>query len=101
MRRVLDGMLGADPRLAAYVKYGSLQVGFQGDLASFVQHNKKQVRLMFGRGARIMGDFPHLEGTGPTARFMQLADVAEVDARANELAEVARAWCKLVERGSG
>ena len=97
MRRVLDVVLGADHRLTAYIKYGSLLVGFEGDLAAFVQYRKKQVNLMFGRGARIKGDFPHLEGTGPTARFMRFADVAEVDARANELAGVATAWCALVE----
>ena len=97
MRRVLEVGLGADPRLTAYIKYGSLLVGFEGDLAAFVQYRKKQVNLMFGRGARIKGDFPHLEGTGPTARFMRFADAAEVDVRASELAGVATAWCVLVE----
>jgi hypothetical protein len=97
MRRVLDVFLGADPRLTAYIKYGNLHVGFEGDLAAFVQANKKQINLMFGRGARIKGEFPHLEGSGPSARFMRFADVAEVDAHADELAAVARAWCGLVE----
>jgi Domain of unknown function (DU1801) len=101
MRRVLEVVLSADPRLAAYIKYGSLLVGLEGDLAAFVQANKKQVNLMFGRGARIKGDFPHLDGSGPSARFMHFADVAEVDARANELAAVAIAWCGLVERKPG
>ena len=97
MRRVLEAVLGADPRLTAYIKYGSLLAGFEGDFAAFVQYRKKQVNLMFGRGARIKGDFPHLEGTGRTARFMRFADVADVDERANELARVAKAWCLLVE----
>jgi hypothetical protein len=101
MRRVLEVMLGADPRLTAYIKYGNLHVGFEGDLAAFVQHNKKAVRLMFGRGARIKGDFPHLEGSGPTARFMSFADGVEVDAHARELAAVAKAWCRLVEQNAG
>src|ERR1700730_9553599 len=98
MRRVLDVLLSADPRLTAYIKYGSLNVGFEGDLAAFVQSSKKQVNLMFGRGARIKGDFPHLEGTGPSARFMRFADVAEVDGRAKELAAGASAWVALVEQ---
>jgi uncharacterized protein DUF1801 len=101
MRRILEVVLSADPRLAAYIKYGSLLVGFEGDLAAFVQADKKRVNLMFGRGARIKGDFPHLDGSGPSARFMHFADVAEVDARANELAAVAIAWCGLVERKPG
>jgi len=97
MRLVLDVVLGADDRLTAYIKYGSLLMGFEGDLAAFVQYGKKRVNLMFNRGARIKGDFPHLEGAGPSARFMRFADVAEVDAHADELAAVASAWCRLVE----
>ncbi|MGH2681198.1 MAG: hypothetical protein ACRDG8_12090 [Actinomycetota bacterium] len=50
---------------------------------------------MFNRGARIPGDFRHLEGDGPTARFMRFADQAEVETRARELEAVARAWCDL------
>ena len=69
--------------------------GYEGDLATFVQYNKPQVNIMFNRGARIPGKFPHLEGTGPTARFMRFNDVAEVNARAKELAAVVAAWCAL------
>jgi Domain of unknown function (DU1801) len=101
MRRVLDVVLGADDRLASYIKYGSLLMGFEGDLAAFVQADKKRVNVMFNRGARIKGDFPRLEGTGPSARFMRFADVAEVDARTDELAAVAKAWCRLVEGQPG
>ena len=98
MRRVREVILGADPRLTEYIKYGTLQFGYEGDLANFVQHDKKTVNLMFNRGARIKGDFPHLEGTHPSARFMRFADVAEVEARADELAAITRAWCEMVAR---
>ena len=67
--------------------------GYEGDLATFVQYNKPQVNIMFNRGARIPGKFPHLEGSGPTARFMRFKDAAEVDGRAKELAAVVAAWC--------
>ena len=39
------------------------------------------------------GTVMHLEGSGPTARFIRFKDVAEVDARAKELAAVVAAWC--------
>jgi len=92
MQRVREVILRADNRLTKYVKY----------MANFVQHGKKTVTLMFNRGARIKGRFPHLEGAGPSARFMRFADEKEVAARARELAEVARAWCMLtpVEKGN-
>jgi hypothetical protein len=51
---------------------------------------------MFYRGAEIPGDFPHLEGDGPTARFMRFDDLADVRSKANELRALAKAWCRLM-----
>lgn len=96
LRVVREVILHADPRMTEYVKYGTVQFAYEGDFASFVQHNNKQVSLMFNRGARISGSFPHLEGSGPSARFMRFANVAEVNRRAPELTRVVAAWCALV-----
>lgn len=95
MRRITEVILDADPRLTAYVKYGTATFAYEGDLAAFVQPKGKRVSLMFNRGARIPGDFPHLEGDGPTARFMRFADLAEVEALSDQLTAIARAWCEL------
>jgi len=95
LRRVRDVILRADPRMTEYLKYGTVQFAFEGDFANFVQHNEKKVRLMLNRGARIPGSFAHLEGSGPSARFMRFADVAEVDQRAGELTKIVSAWCSL------
>src|ERR1700693_5009332 len=78
MRRVREIILSADPRLTEYMKYGSVHFGYEGDFVTFVQADKKNVNLMFHRGARLPGRFPHLEGTHPSARFMRFADLAEV-----------------------
>jgi len=95
MRRVREILLAADPRISDYIKYGSLLIGYEGDLVSFVQVSKKNVNLMFNSGAKIPGRFPHLEGGGPNARFMRFNDLAEVNARAGELQRIAKAWCAL------
>ena len=96
LRRVRDIILWADSRMAEHLKYGTVQFGFNGDFANFVQHDRKTVSLMLNRGARIKGKFPHLEGTGPSARFMRFADLGEVDARTTELTNVVRAWCEMM-----
>ena len=96
LRRVRDVILGADPRMSEYVKHWTVMFGYEGDFASFVQHDKKAVNLMFNRGAKIPGKFPHLAGSGPTARFMRFADISEVNARAAELRKIAVAWCDLM-----
>jgi hypothetical protein len=101
MQGVREVILGADPRVTEYVKYGTVQFAFEGDMANFVQHGAKTVTVMFNRGARIKGRFPHLEGDGPSARFMRFADKKEVAARARELTEVARAWCELTPAQKG
>jgi hypothetical protein len=93
LQRVREIILAADPRVEELVQYGSVQFAFQGGMASFVQTAEARVNVMFHRGARIKGDFPHLEGDGPSARFMRFADVAEVDARADELTLIVRTWC--------
>lgn len=97
IRRVREIILQADKRMTEYIKYGTLDLGHVSDFAVFVQRDKKQVRLMFHRGARIPGRFAHLEGTHPSARFMSFADLAEVEARAAELTRIVAAWCALVE----
>jgi hypothetical protein len=95
LQRVREVILNADPRMTDYLKYGTVQFAFEGDFANFVQHGKKTVSLMLNRGARIPGKFPHLEGTGPSARFMRFADVKEVDQRAAEVTRIVAAWCTL------
>jgi hypothetical protein len=93
LQRLRQVILGADGRMGEYVKYGSVLFGYKGDFAAFVQAKQRTVRVMFNRGAHIKGDFPNLEGTGPTARFMRFATLDDVDKHAAELARVAVAWC--------
>jgi hypothetical protein len=103
IRQVREIILRSDQRMTEFVKYGTLAFGYEGDFATFVQvSNKKKVSLMFNRGARIPGKFPHLEGSGPSARFMRFADLAEAQSRAAELSKIVAAWCSLTpgERGS-
>jgi hypothetical protein len=95
LQRVREVILKADPRMTEYLKYGTVQFAFEGDFANFVQHDKKTASLMLNRGARISGKSPHLEGSGPSTRFMRFADVREVNQRAAELTRIVAAWCAL------
>jgi len=96
LRRVRDVILRADPRMGEGTKYGTVTFHCGGDFASFVQHNKKTVSLMFNRGGIIPGKFPHMEGTGRAVRFMRFLDVREVDSRSAELSKIVVAWCDLM-----
>jgi hypothetical protein len=96
LRRVREVILRADSRMTEYPKYGSITFACGGDFASFVQHNKKTVSLMFNRGGIIPGKYQHMEGSGRQVRFMRFKDVAEVSARAAELGKIVVAWCDLM-----
>jgi len=102
MQRVRDVIHKADPRITEYVKYGSVQFAYDGDMASYVKHGEKTVSLMFNRGARIKGKFPHLEGTHPSGRWIYFADEKEVKALSKELTGIVKAWIAMTpkERGS-
>jgi hypothetical protein len=101
MRRVRDLVLGADPGVTEYVKYGSVQFAYDGDMATFVKHGEKKVSLMFNRGARIKGTYPHLEGSHPSGRWIYFADEKEVDARSKELTDIVRAWIAMTPKERG
>src|SRR2546430_11642523 len=79
LRRVRDLVMWSDDRMTEYLKHGTVQFAYKGDMANFVQLGAKTVTLMFNRGAKIRGSFPHLEGSGPSARFMRFADMREVE----------------------
>src|SRR5437868_15516036 len=103
IRKVREIILRADRRMTEFTKYGTLTFAYDGDFATFVQvGDKKQASLMFNRGARIPGKFPHLEGSGPSARFMRFANPAEAKARAAELKKIVAVWGSLTpaERGA-
>ena len=101
LRRVRDVILRADGRMAEGTKYGTVMFHCGGDFASFVQHNKKTVSLMFNRGGIIPGKYPHMEGEGRQVRFMRFADAKEVDARGAELSKIVVAWCDLMSPKAG
>ncbi|HUE68847.1 MAG TPA: DUF1801 domain-containing protein [Candidatus Acidoferrum sp.] len=101
LRRVREVILGADKRMSEGTKYGTVTFQCVGDFASFVQHDKKTVSLMFNRGGIIPGSYPHMEGEGRAVRFMRFADVAEVNARKAELSKIVVAWCNLMSVPKG
>jgi len=95
---VREVILGADKRMTEQVQYGTITFTCKDNMASFVQVANKHVTLMFNRGQLIQdkAKHPHLEGTGPNARFMRFADETEAKARTSELNDLSRRWCDLM-----
>jgi hypothetical protein len=81
MRRARDIILGKAPTFA-----------HQGNIASF-NPAKRQLSIMFHRGAEIPGAHPRLEGEGRLVRTMRFADLDQLEAGRTELEAVIRSWC--------
>ena len=92
MLRVRDIVL-EDDRMTETIKWKSPTFMYEGNLASFNPRTKAHVSLMFHTGASIPGDHPRLEGGGEVARYMKFADLAGVEAAADDLRKVVAAWC--------
>lgn len=91
MRRII---LDADPRVSETIKWSTPTFMYEGNIVSFNQA-KHFVSLLFHRGAEIPGDHQRLEGEGSTARTMRFADLDEVNAGADDLQAVIRAWIEM------
>jgi len=92
VQRVREIIMAADERMEEKIKWQAPTFMYKGNLASFFPRSKKHVSLMFHTGAQIPGDHPHLEGEGETARNMKFADMAEIEARKDELESIVEAW---------
>jgi hypothetical protein len=91
--RVRETILEADPRITETIKWQTPTFVYKGNLASFQPRAKQFASLLFHEGASIPGTFPRLQGGGDHARYMQIIDLADADAVADELGAVVRAWC--------
>jgi hypothetical protein len=92
MLRVREIIL-EEPRMDESIKWKTPTFSYRGNLASFNPRSKAQVSLLFHTGSSIPGVHPRLEGGGEVARYMRLADLADVEAAADDLRSVVAAWC--------
>lgn len=92
MLRVREIIL-EEPRMDESIKWKTPTFSYRGNLASFNPRSKAHVSLLFHTGASIPGVHPRLEAGGDVARYMRLADMADVEAAADDLRDIVAAWC--------
>lgn len=93
MRRAREVILGADERVTECIKWKTPTFVFNGNIASF-NPSKNVVSLLFHRGSEIPGKHPRLEGDGKLVRTMRFADLNDVEAAKEDLANAVQAWCR-------
>jgi hypothetical protein len=82
-----------DDRVSETIKWKTPTFTYKGNMASFNPRAKKHVSLLFHTGASIPGKHPRLQGGGDTARYLTFTDLADVEASADDLRAITRAWC--------
>ena len=88
-RRII---LAVDSRITEAIKWKTPTFAFEGNICSFHGQAKKQVSLLFHRGAEIPGDHPRLLGDGKLSRMMRFADLVELEAEGQHLTDAIAAW---------
>ena len=99
--RVREIILDADPRIGEVIKWSTPTFTYRGNLASFQPRAKQFASLLFHEGASIPGTFSRLSGGGEHARYMQIADLDDAEAVADELRSAVRAWCDMKDAAGG
>lgn len=81
-----------DPDVTETIKYRAPAFEYGGILCYFNWSSKKRASLIFPSGRSIPGDHPALEAGSNLQRMMYFADVAAVEAKADELRGVIAAY---------
>jgi hypothetical protein len=96
-----QAILGADGRIEETIKWKSPTFMYKGNIASFNPRAKRHASLMFHTGASIPGEFPHLEGSGDVARYLNVDGLEQAKALEHELVAIFRAWCDMKDGEGG
>jgi hypothetical protein len=85
-------ILDTDPRMTEAIKWKAPTFMYHGNLASFYPRSAKHVSLLFHTGASLPDPTGLLEGEGDTSRVARFTDQADLDAKADALRDLVRAW---------
>lgn len=91
LARIRELTLGVSSDVGECVKWSVPTFTYRGNIFSF-NRSKTAVSLLWHQGALIPGAPAGLEGDTDTARTMRFTDLADVEARADELTGAVMAW---------
>ena len=97
IQRVRQIIMDTDPKMEETIKWSSPTFMYKGNMASFFMNAKKQVSLMFHKGAMIPYKGALLEGDGKEARTARFSDLEDIEAKKEELEKVVKAWIAFKE----
>lgn len=95
VQAVREVILATDERVEETIKWQAPTFMYKGNIASFFPKAKKNVSLMFHRGASIEDEHGLLEGDGDTSRVARFMDSEDLSKKKKALESVIRAWIQM------
>lgn len=98
INRVREIFLEADDKIEETIKWSSPTFVYKGNIASFFMNAKKNVSLMFHKGAFINDTSGLLQGDGKEARTARFDSMADVEKKKDALQAVIREWIRMQDQ---
>ncbi len=95
IQRVREIVMEADDRVEETIKWSSPTFMYKGNIASFFMNAKKNVSLLFHKGATINDKSGLLEGDGKEARTARFYGMDDIEKKKDDLQAVIREWIKM------
>lgn len=95
VQRVRHMVLAVDDRITETIKWDTPTFVYKGNIASFYPHSMDHVTLVFHRGTRIPGTYPHLVPDSEDRAIMRISSFAEAEEVREEIEALIQAWIML------
>ena len=95
IQRVREIIMATDTRVEETIKWSSPTFMYQGNIASFFMNAKKQVSLMFHKGALLPNKSGLLEGDGKEARTARFHSLDDIESKKAALESVVKEWIEM------
>lgn len=95
VQRVRHIILAVDDRITETIKWDTPTFVYMGNIASFYPHTMDHVTLVFHRGMRIPGSYPHLEPEAADRAIMRISSFEEAEELREEIEALVKAWIML------
>ena len=95
IQRVREIIMETDDRVEETIKWSSPTFMYKGNMASFFMNAKKQVSLMFHKGASIKNPHGLLTGDGKEGRVARFNDLEDIEQKKKALQAVVQEWIKM------
>lgn len=95
IKKVRDIILATDERVEECIKWSSPTFTYKGNIASFFMNAKKNVSLMFHKGAKMKNAHGLLSGDGKEGRVARFSSLEDIDNKKEALQALIKEWIAI------